>query len=544
MKTMYFNGDFIPMTREDDTFEALLVADDGTIAFVGSLAEARDRAKGAPEVDLGGKTMMPGFIDPHSHFTGTLQYLCNADLSACRSFADIQSALRDFIEKRGIDTDGVVMAIGYDQNLLAEHRHPTKDVLDEISRDIPIVAMQASNHMGVANSKALELTGITASTPDPEGSLYGRVEGSNEPNGYAEEPGALFPLYAMVQPRMHMDIPPMMGEMQDFYLEHGVTTCQDGATQPDFADLLAQLARKGVIKLDIVGYPMYGHDVDGALERNADFVGPNYIGHFRLGGIKMFLDGSPQGRTAWMTEPYEPGEDGATDYCAYGTMTDADALAFAKKAIDANYQLLAHANGDAASDQLIRVYKQALELSENPDKALLRPVMIHCQTTRSDQYKAMAEINMVPSIFTSHIWYWGDVHLKNFGLKRGGRISAVRDAQEFGLPYTFHTDTPVLPPNLIEAAWCAVNRITKDGVRLDENQKVSVFDALRGITINGAYQYGEEARKGTLEAGKLADLAILDANPLKVDPMAIRNIKVLETVKEGETVYRRLSHTD
>ena len=185
------------------------------------------------------------------------------------------------------------------------------------------------------------------------------------------------------------------------------------------------------------------------------------------------------------------------------------------------------------------MYKQALAESDNPDKHKLRPVMIHCQTTRRDQYQEMAEINMIPSIFTSHIWYWGDVHLKNFGPKRGGRISAVRDALDAGLHYTFHTDTPVILPNMLETVWCAVNRITRDGVQLDEDQKVGVFDALKGITVNGAYEYGEEDRKGTLEPGKLADLAILDANPLKVDPMAIRDIKVLETVKEGETVYRR-----
>ena len=367
MKTLYHNGQFVPMTSEDDTFEALLVADDGTIAFTGSLVEARERAEDASEIDLAGKTVLPGFIDGHSHFTGTTQYLLNPDLSACRSFADIQNVLRDFIQKRGIDENGVVMAIGYDQNALAERRHPTKDVLDEVSRDIPIVVMQASNHMGVANSKALELTGITAETPDPEGSLYGRVEGTNEPNGYAEEPGALFPLYGMVQPRMNIDVPSMLDEMMSFYLEHGVTTCQEGAAQPDFTDMFAKIARDGKLKLDIVSYPMYDHDVDGQLERCAEFDGPDYIGHYRIGGLKMFLDGSPQGRTAWMTEPYEPGEDGAADYCGYGTMTDEDALAFAKKAVDSNHQLLTHTNGDAAGDQLIRVYKQALAAASRDD---------------------------------------------------------------------------------------------------------------------------------------------------------------------------------
>ena len=539
MKTLYYNGDFVPMTQEDATFEALLVADDGTIAFTGSLDEARRRADGAQEIDLEGKAVLPGFIDPHSHLTGTTQYISTASLSDCTSFDDIVDALTAFIEKRGITAESVVMGTGYDQNFLVEGQHPTKDVLDRASREIPIFIVHASGHMGVANSRSLELVGVTAETPDPEGGLYGRVEGTTEPNGYAEEPATLFNFYAMCQPRMNLDVPAMFGEMQDYYVENGVTTAQDGATQPDFADMMAAFARAGKMKLDIVGYPMDGHGVEGMLERNADFDSQDYIGHFRLGGIKMFLDGSPQGRTAWMTEPYEPGEDGATDYVAYGTMTDDEAYAFIRSGIDTNHHVLCHCNGDAAGDQLIAQYKRALEDSPNPDKHKLRPVMIHCQTIRRDQYQAMAEIGMIPSMFTSHIWYWGDIHLKNFGPVRGGRISAVRDALDAGLPFTFHTDVPVIAPKMLETVWCAVNRVTKGGAQLDEDQKIDVFNGLKAITINGAYQYGEEDRKGTLEAGKLADLAILDANPLKVDPMDIRSINVLETVKEGESVYRR-----
>ena len=284
---------------------ALLVADDGTIAFTGSLVEARERAEDASEIDLAGKTVLPGFIDGHSHFTGTTQYLLNPDLSACRSFADIQNVLRDFIQKRGIDENGVVMAIGYDQNALAERRHPTKDVLDEVSRDIPIVVMQASNHMGVANSKALELTGITQKRLIRKAACTDAWK-ARMSQRYAEEPGALFPLYGMVQPRMNIDVPSMLDEMMSFYLEHGVTTCQEGAAQPDFTDMFAKIARDGKLKLDIVSYPMYDHDVDGQLERCAEFDGPDYIGHYRIGGLKMFLDGSPQGRTAWMTEPTSP----------------------------------------------------------------------------------------------------------------------------------------------------------------------------------------------------------------------------------------------
>ena len=158
-----------------------------------------------------------------------------------------------------------------------------------------------------------------------------------------------------------------------------------------------------------------------------------------------------------MTEPYAPGPEGE-GFCGNPTMTDEQAYDFARKAIDGGHQLLAHTNGDAAADQYLRVYKKALEDSPNADKAALRPVMIHCQTARRDQYEAMGEINMIPSIFVSHVWYWADVHLKNFGPVRGGRVSACHDALECGLPFTFHCDTPVIRPNLFEAVWCAAKR--------------------------------------------------------------------------------------
>lgn len=286
----------------------------------------------------------------------------------------------------------------------------------------------------------------------------------------------------------------MVPDMQRIYLEHGVTTCQDGATAPDMAGVLVSLAKAGLLKMDIVSYPMWGSDVMATLADNAEFDSQHYTGHFRFGGLKMFLDGSPQGLTAWMTEPYTAGPDGEKDWVAYSTMTDEDAIAFAKMAIDSNHQLLCHCNGDAAADQLLRVYEAARDASDNPEKMALRPVMIHAQTARTDQYEKMAEIGMIPSIFASHVWYWGDAHLRNLGPVRGGRVSACGDAERAGLPFTLHTDTPVLRPNLLEAAWCAVNRITKAGVQLDEDQKVTPYAAMHAITYNGAYQYGRGGR--------------------------------------------------
>ncbi|MCR2027297.1 amidohydrolase [Adlercreutzia muris] len=539
MGKLFCNATFVPLTDEDARAEALLVDDEGRIAFVGPLEEARERAGGAEEVDLGGAAVLPGLIDPHSHFTGSLQYLLFADLSECTSFAEITDTLREFAAKRRIGPDGVIMGNGYDQNNLVEQRHPDKSVLNAVSTDVPVLITHVSNHMGVANDRLLELAGITPTTPDPEGGRYGRMDGTGDLDGYAEEPAAMNPFYAVTTPRLGLDFNAMIGDMQRIYLEHGVTTCQDGATAPDMAAVLAGLAKAGLLQMDIVAYPMWGTDVMATLAANPEYDSQDYHGHFRFGGLKMFLDGSPQGLTAWMTEPYAEGPDGERDWVAYGTMTDEDAAAFAKIAIDSNHQLLCHCNGDAAADQLLRVYEAARDASGNPGKAALRPVMIHAQTARADQYGKMAEIGMIPSIFSSHIWYWGDAHLRNLGPARGGRVSACGDAARAGLPFTLHTDTPVLRPNLLEAAWCAVNRVTKAGAQLDEDQKVTPYQAMRAITFNGAYQYGEEDLKGTLEAGKLADLVVLDRNPLAVDPREIREIKVLVTIKEGAVIYRR-----
>jgi len=539
MGKLFCNATFVPLTDEDARADALLVDDEGRIAFVGPLEEARERAGGAEEVDLGGAAVLPGLIDPHSHFTGSLQYLLFADLSECTSFAEITETLREFAAKRHIGPDGVIMGNGYDQNNLVEQRHPDKSVLNAVSEDTPVLITHVSNHMGVANDCLLKLAGVTPTTPDPEGGRYGRMDGTGDLDGYAEEPAAMNPFYAVTTPRLGLDFNAMIGDMQRIYLEHGVTTCQDGATAPDMAGVLVSLAKAGLLQMDIVAYPMWGTDVMATLAANPEYDSQDYHGHFRFGGLKMFLDGSPQGLTAWMTEPYVEGPDGERDWVAYGTMTDEDATAFAKAAIDSNHQLLCHCNGDAAADQLLRVYEAARDASNNPDKMALRPVMIHAQTARADQYGKMAEIGMIPSIFSSHIWYWGDAHLRNLGPARGGRVSACGDAARAGLPFTLHTDTPVLRPNLLEAAWCAVNRVTKAGAQLDEDQKVTPYQAMRAITFNGAYQYGEEDLKGTLEAGKLADLVVLDRNPLAVDPREIRDIQVLATIKEGETLYER-----
>lgn len=541
-KTLFHNATFVPMTAADARLEAIVADEDGLIAYAGTEDGARAFAPDAEEVDLDGACALPGFIDPHSHFTMVAQALAYIQLGGCTSIAEMQERLRAGIASRGITPDGVAVGMGYDQNALAEERHPTAAELDAVAADIPIVIIHVSGHLGSANTRAYELAGIAPDAPDPEGGHYVR-DAAGLVTGPWEEPAAMAPLTArVVGPRFTIDYDALLPAMEREYLRFGITTCQDGASADETLAALESFARTGRLNLDVVAYPVsaFGLHAADVCARHAEFDGTTYHGRLRIGGHKMILDGSPQGRTAWMTKPYLPlTPDDDPAFCGFGQLDDDTAYTFCREAIDSGHQLLTHCNGDAASDQLVRVYARALEDSPNPNKHELRPVMIHCQTARRDHYARMRELGMIPSIFSSHIWHWGDIHLRNFGEGRGSRVSACGWAREEGLPFTLHNDTPIVPNDMMLSVWCAVMRVTKTGVELDQNLRVGVYDALRAITVNGAYQYGEEAHKGTLEVGKRADMAVLDANPLEVDPATIKDIKVMATIKDGVTVWRR-----
>ncbi len=537
MQTLYYNGDIITMENENDHPEAVLV-ENGKIAAVGDLTSVQAKKDAdCTLIDLEGKTLMPSFIDGHGHIVmASSQYGTKVDLEGTRNFDEIVERLKAFIAENNIPAGQPVAGYAYDHNFLEEGRHPDKKVLDRASAVHPIVISHTSGHIGCANSLALERAGINENTPDPQGGSIDRYPGTNEPSGYLEEAAIMMATGA--NEVLNNDPEGLLVKVQDLYAANGVTTAQDGATAGNALALMRKAGDDGRLKIDMVAYPMpmglNGQDeLTPVMEKNADING-TYKNHVKIGGYKILLDGSPQGRTAWMSEPYE----GSEDYCGYPWLTDEQVHTYIKRAIDDNQQLLTHCNGDAASQQLLDIYEEELAASDNPNKDNLRPVMIHCQTVRDDQLDRMQKIRMLPSIFVAHTYYWGDVHLKNFGDRRGRRVSPVKSALDRGLIYNFHTDTPVRLPLMLHSVWCAVNRITVGGQEIGPEQRIGVYDALKGITINAAYAYFEEDSKGSIKEGKRADLVILDKNPLKVDKMAIRDIKVLETIKDGETIYK------
>ncbi len=524
--TIYSGGTIL--TMEEPLYAEAVLVEDGVIRAVGEKSVLR---QGCPpeteEMDLQGAVLLPAFIDPHSHITALAQTLGSVDLTGAKSFAEIVQKLQAFIQKTKPAPGQWVTAFGYDNNFLAEKRHPDRQLLDQIK--YPVIVTHASGHMGAANSLGLKEMGVCAETPDPEGGVVGREADGRTPNGYLEET-AFSSFTAKIPQPSQEQLLRQMELAQDIYLQNGITTVQDGLTVPVRWEMLKGLAEQNRLKADVVAYPDLKDNRALAAE-NLPYC-KQYCNRLKIGGYKIFLDGSPQGRTAWMTQPYENGEAG---YKGYPIYQDAQVESFMREALRDDMQLLVHCNGDAAAQQMIDAYEKVL--AESRTEQQIRPVMIHAQLVRQDQLEKMAKLRMIASFFVAHTWYWGDVHLQNFGEARAIRISPARSAIESGVIYTFHQDTPVIQPNMLETIWCAVNRISKNGMVMGEEERVTPLEALRAVTTNAAYQYFEEDEKGSIRAGKRADFVILDRDPLQVNPMDIKDISVLATIKDGRAVY-------
>lgn len=521
MQRLFYNGDVI--TMENTECEAVLV-EDGIIKKTGSYEEIKKIAeKNCQMTDLSGGCLMPSFIDAHSHFLQFANTLRFVPLKEARSIKDIQDKIRSYMAEKNTKEGEWVIGVGYDHNSLVEKRHPNRQELDAASDKNPIIIANASFHMGVINSMGLEAYGLIDSVKDPEGGLYGR-DGQGHLNGYLEEitfmrgPGARI-----------MDISGVddyAEEAQKTYASYGITTAQEGFANKCDVETYTRLGKNGKLLLDMVAYVDIIKESDTVRSRT-DLK--EYSNHFRIGGYKIFLDGSPQGKTAWLTQPYE----NSGDYCGYATYSDADVYKYIQQALDENRQLLCHCNGDAASQQMLDGFHHSRQKT-----TATRPVMVHAQTLRPDQLPELKEIGIMPSFFVAHVYYWGDVHIKNLGRERASRISCTGSALKEGICFSFHQDSPVIMPDMLESVSIAVNRQTMDGVLLGEEERVSVMEALKAVTINAAYQYFEEEKKGSIKEGKLADLVILKQNPLKIDKKEIGTIKILETIKEGKTIYK------
>ncbi len=538
--SIYFGGDIITMEGDSPIYVEAVAVKDGKLIYVGSKNEAmKFEGTNTRLVDLQGKTLVPGFIDGHAHFFGFGAQAVAANLLAppdgkINNIDDLISELKTWYDQNGTDkTQGWIFGIGFDDAVLKENRFPTKVDLDKVSTDVPVIITHISGHFAVMNSKGLELRNITSETKNPTGGVIRRMSGSNEPNGVLEELAAIQQLSEILYPSNPEISDYYMDKAQEMAVKFGFTTAQEGRSFNNH-ELLASFAERGKFKIDIVSY------IDYTMPQYFDskWNSKEYINHYRIGGYKLTLDGSPQGRTAWRTQPYLIPPDGQSkDYAGYPVIPDEkDVREIIERAVKNGWQLLTHANGDAAIDQLIRNYRYAVDQYGNEGR---RDVLIHGQYVRMDQLDSLKKLNMIASLFPMHTFYWGDWHRQIIGKELADKISPIKSALNKGIIVTSHTDAPVALPNLIMVLWTTVNRVSRSGEVIGPEERLTPYEALKTITIWGAYQHFEENKKGSLVEGKLADLVILSDNPLKIEPMNIKDIQVLETIKEGETVFKK-----
>ena len=541
--TVYSGGDILTMAGAEPAYAEALAVRDGKILAVGTRAEVDKAAgAGATQVDLAGKTLVPGFIDGHSHLLNYADSLVQANLNpppigGVTKIADIIEALRKLKSDMKAGPGDPLIGQGYDQDMLAEGRHPTAADLDAAFPDNPVILVHASGHMLVANSLAFKAVKIDASTPDPEGGTILRKPGGREPLGLVQEMG-MYPFQPILKgarkPEVDLDL---VKRAVAHYAANGYTTASEALVLGEKMPVIEAAADAGAFSIDVIALP--------AFTMAAELVGTGKIkwGEYRKGlkyaGLKIAVDGSPQGKTAYLTRPFLTPVPGCkTDCRGFPNLTQDQVNQLVLLTYKNGVQMFSHCNGDAAIDMMIAGHENAEKVLATPGKDR-RTVIIHSQIMRPDQLDAYAKQGLLPSFFSNHVYYWGDVHYANLGPERAEFISPLASAFKRGIRATNHTDATVTPTDPMFLLWTSVNRVTREGRVLGEAERVTPYQGLQALTVNGAYEYFEEASKGTLEVGKRADFVVLDKNPIKVAPMTLKDIRVLETIKDGKRVYAR-----
>jgi predicted amidohydrolase YtcJ len=540
--SIWSGGPIITMNDKAMRAEAVAVAG-GRILAVGSRRDVMKLKGPATQlVDLGGRTMVPGFVDAHGHIVvGGLQAL-SANLLAppdgkVQDIASLQQTLRDWVKENAaaVDKIKVIVGFGYDNAQLKELRHPTKEELDAVSADIPVLIVHQSGHLATVNSAMLKAIGYDASTKDPAGGVIQRKPGGTEPNGTLEET-ALFAAVPVVLNRVGPDgLKSFAREGAKLWARFGYTTAEEGRATPQIAELLKQVAAEGGFANDVNAYPDVL--VDRAyIKAN---LSATHTNRFRVAGAKLTIDGSPQGFTAWRDQPYyKPVGNYPKGYSGYAAASGEQVMDAVQWAAENGIQVITHANGERASDMLISAHRAAQ--ARFPKAKELRPVLIHGQFLREDQLDSYKALGVIPSLFPMHTFYWGDWHLDHtVGPQAGMNISPTGWAKKRGMIFSSHHDAPVAFPDSMRVLDATVTRRARGTGRIVGPQhRVDVITALKAMTIWPAYHHFEEGAKGSLERGKLADFAILSQDPTKVEPATIADIKVTETVKEGKTIFR------
>lgn len=537
--TIYLGGSILTINDAQPTAEAIAVKD-GRILAVGDLASVTAFQTTQTKVfDLSGRTLLPGFVDSHGHVVmGGIQALSANLLSPpdgeVTDIASLQDSLRTWARKNAevVKKSKMIIGFGYDNAQLAEVRHPTREDLDAVSTEYPIMIVHQSGHLGVANSKALEMAGISASSKNPDGGVIQR-DANGEPNGVLEEYAFFTALAPMLNALGSEGMQTFAKAGAKMWASFGYTTAQDGRSSGGVVEALKVIDSTGDLPIDVIAYP----DVLEAKDYLEAHVSKDYTGHVRVGGCKLTIDGSPQGFTALRDRPYyDPVGNYPEGYAGYAAVTMEQVQDSVNWCYGHGMQVITHANGEGASDMLIEALTKAQETYGDPGN---RPVLIHGQFLREDQVDRYKDLGVFMSLFPMHTFYWGDWHRDHtVGPVNAENISPTGWVRERDMMFGSHHDAPVAFPDSMRILDATVTRRTRSGDILGPTQRVDVMTALKAMTIWPAWQQFEENSKGSIETGKVADFVILSGDPTIIDPETLDQLQVLVTIKNDKVIYQ------
>jgi predicted amidohydrolase YtcJ len=512
----------------------------GKIVGVGSNSEIKQYCNPKTEsIDLKGKILLPGFVESHNHTSAYSHTILQLDCSsnANKSIDDILAKVKAKAES--IPKGTWIEGYGYNHTLLAEKRHINRWDLDKVATEHPVHLWHISGHFTAVNSLALKMAGITKDTPDPEGGTIFREE-NGEPNGVVAEPAAQLPLLKLIPPKTVDELAEGLGRVNDEYVKAGVTSTHD-ANLGVFGGLselqvLERARERGLFHPRMYALLWYTM-LEDLLKQG---VAINDIGictgcgdeWLKAGGVKIWADGSLPGKTCAVFEPFldDPKDTGHLNH----TQEELNELVL--KYHKAGFQLAIHGNGDRAIDVILNAYEAALAAYPRSNH---RHRIEHASMATEDQLKRMARSGVVATFMTPNIPGVGD-RLRDtiLGPERASRIFPTKSALNHGIIFGLHGDCPVYPISPIMCLHTAVNRETSSGKILGEDQRIVVEEALKALTIDGAYIAFEEHTKGSIEIGKLADFVALSTDPFKVKPAELKDLQVELTIIDGKIVYK------
>ncbi|WP_010531942.1 amidohydrolase [Lentibacillus jeotgali] len=530
-KLLFINGEVISVNNNNEIKEAVAVLDNKIIK-TGRTEDILQLKDADSEVfDLNGCTLMPGFIDPHLHITmfGTNQLSVSCKDDNITSIDDLLQKLRERAENT--PKGEWVRASGFNEQQMQDKRFPTKEELDNISSEHPIFIGRTCNHMSVVNSFAYELANVDKDTPDPDGGEYERGE-NGELTGLLIENAHMNMFSVASFTEEEMEQAHRISSQK--FIEKGITSIHE-ATGYGFENLhaLQDHSNRGIIHQRV--YAMIGA-LNGSEKIVRHMVGSGIFtglgdNKFKIGPVKLFLDGSSSGPTIWTREPYT--SDSNNFGVHYFEQDEVDELLI--PAHQKGWQITAHAQGDAAIDMLLNTIEKANQLYPRPD---VRHRIEHAGIATPDLIERMKEQKVVPIPNPAFHYEFGDGYIENYG-ERTAHMYPLKEYLDKDIPAAIASDTPITDFSPMRGIHTAIKRKSQSGQPVGKNQRISLLEAIRMYTINGAYASFEEQLKGSIESGKLADMVLFDRSLINGDTNDLFEAQVEWTMVDGEFVYKK-----